>query len=85
MRRLTADSVEVSFAVPPELHDEYDYLAGQYVALRKTIDGHELRRSYSICRPPDPRPDHRRQSSATSADASRPGRTASCVPATGWT
>jgi ring-1,2-phenylacetyl-CoA epoxidase subunit PaaE len=52
VRPLTADSVEVSFAVPPELHDEYDYLAGQYVALRKTIDGHELRRSYSICRPP---------------------------------
>jgi ring-1,2-phenylacetyl-CoA epoxidase subunit PaaE len=52
VRRLTADSVEVSFAVPPELHDEYDYLAGQYVALRKNIDGHELRRSYSICRPP---------------------------------
>jgi ring-1,2-phenylacetyl-CoA epoxidase subunit PaaE len=52
VRPLTADSVEVSFVVPPELHDEYDYLAGQYVALRKTIDGHELRRSYSICRPP---------------------------------
>jgi ring-1,2-phenylacetyl-CoA epoxidase subunit PaaE len=52
VRPLTADSVEVSFAVPPELHDEYDYLAGQYVALRHTIDGHELRRSYSICRPP---------------------------------
>ena len=51
VRPLTADSVEVSFTVPPELHDEYDYLAGQYVALRKTIDGHELRRSYSICRP----------------------------------
>jgi ring-1,2-phenylacetyl-CoA epoxidase subunit PaaE len=52
VRRLTADSVEVSFAVPPELHDEYVYLAGQYVALRTSIDGHELRRSYSICRPP---------------------------------
>jgi len=52
VRPLTTDSVEVSFTVPPELHDEYDYLAGQYVALRKTIDGHELRRSYSICRPP---------------------------------
>ena len=52
VRRLTADSVEVSFDVPPELHDEYDYLAGQYVALRTSIDGHELRRSYSICRPP---------------------------------
>ena len=54
VRRLTADAVEVSFAVPPELHDEYDYLAGQYVALRKNLDGHELRRSYSICRPPTP-------------------------------
>ena len=52
VRPLTAESVEVTFAVPPELHDEYDYLAGQYVALRATIDGHELRRSYSICRPP---------------------------------
>jgi ring-1,2-phenylacetyl-CoA epoxidase subunit PaaE len=52
VRPLTADSVEVSFTVPPELHDEYDYVAGQYVALRKEIDGHELRRSYSICRPP---------------------------------
>ncbi len=52
VRPLTADSVEVTFTVPPELHDEYDYLAGQYVALRATIDGHELRRSYSICRPP---------------------------------
>ena len=52
VRPLTADSVEVSFTVPPELEDDYDYLAGQYVALRHTIDGHELRRSYSICRPP---------------------------------
>ena len=31
---------------------EYDYLPGQYVALRADVDGHELRRSYSICRPP---------------------------------
>jgi ring-1,2-phenylacetyl-CoA epoxidase subunit PaaE len=52
VRPLTAESVEVTFDVPPELHDEYDYLAGQYVALRATVDGHELRRSYSICRPP---------------------------------
>lgn len=52
VRSLTADSVEVSFLVPPELHEEYDYRAGQYVALRASIDGQELRRSYSICRPP---------------------------------
>ncbi|WP_127795355.1 1,2-phenylacetyl-CoA epoxidase subunit PaaE [Agromyces sp. LHK192] len=52
VRPLTADSVEVTFAVPGDLADEYDYLPGQYVALRKELDGHERRRSYSICRPP---------------------------------
>ncbi|MGC5170309.1 2Fe-2S iron-sulfur cluster-binding protein [Microbacterium sp. DT81.1] len=54
VRPLTADSVEVTFAVPSELRDDYAYLPGQYVALRATIDGHELRRSYSICRAPAP-------------------------------
>ena len=53
VRRLTADAVEVTFAVPDELADDYAYLPGQYVALRKDFDGHELRRSYSICRPPE--------------------------------
>jgi ring-1,2-phenylacetyl-CoA epoxidase subunit PaaE len=54
VRPLTADSIEVTFAVPPELHGDYDYLPGQYVALRARIDGREVRRSYSICRPPTP-------------------------------
>lgn len=49
VRPLTDDAVEVSFAVPPELQDDYDYVPGQYVALRATIDGKEVRRSYSIC------------------------------------
>ncbi|MHC2548065.1 1,2-phenylacetyl-CoA epoxidase subunit PaaE [Corynebacterium hesseae] len=49
VRALTKDSVEVSFAIPPELQDDYDYIPGQYVALRATIDGREVRRSYSIC------------------------------------
>ncbi|WP_350348797.1 1,2-phenylacetyl-CoA epoxidase subunit PaaE [Agromyces sp. G08B096] len=53
VRPLTADAVEVTFAVPDELADEYDYLPGQYVALRKELEGHERRRSYSICRPPE--------------------------------
>src|SRR5690606_6855183 len=39
---------------PPELQGDYDYLPGQYVALRAHLDGQELRRSYSICRPPSP-------------------------------
>ena len=54
VRPLTAESIEVTFAVPPELHGDYDYLPGQYVALRAHVDGREVRRSYSICRPPAP-------------------------------
>lgn len=52
VRRLTEDAVEVTFDVPDELADDYSYLPGQYVAIRATLDGKELRRSYSICRPP---------------------------------
>lgn len=52
VRQLTADSVEVTFAIPPKLQGAFDYVPGQHLALRATIDGHELRRSYSICRPP---------------------------------
>lgn len=53
VRPLTADAVEVTFTVPDELADEYTYLPGQYVALRTELEGHERRRSYSICRPPE--------------------------------
>ncbi len=58
VRRLTEDAVEVTLDVPTELQDRYDYLPGQYVALRTTLDvdgePKEVRRSYSICA--DPRP-----------------------------
>lgn len=55
VRRLTADSIEVTFAVPDELQDSYDYAPGQYVALRSSLaSGVELRRSYSICQAPVP-------------------------------
>jgi ring-1,2-phenylacetyl-CoA epoxidase subunit PaaE len=52
VRPLTPESIEVTFAVPPELQSDYDYLPGQYVALRAHVDGREVRRSYSICRAP---------------------------------
>lgn len=54
VRRLTADAVEVTFEVPQDLQADYDYAPGQYVALRATIDGQEIRRSYSICTEPVP-------------------------------
>jgi len=52
VRPLTEKSIEVTFAVPDDLQEMYDYAAGQYVALRATLDGAEMRRSYSICEAP---------------------------------
>jgi ring-1,2-phenylacetyl-CoA epoxidase subunit PaaE len=57
VRRLTDDAIEVTFEVPAELAGQYDYLPGQYVALRTSLPDengvpHEVRRSYSICAEP---------------------------------
>src|SRR5690606_5055133 len=49
VRRLTEDSIEVAFGVPEVLARHYDYLPGQDRALRRQLDGRELRRSHSIC------------------------------------
>lgn len=54
VRKLTADAVEVVFEVPSNLVDDYNYVPGQYVALRATINEQEVRRSYSICSEPIP-------------------------------
>jgi ring-1,2-phenylacetyl-CoA epoxidase subunit PaaE len=45
----TAEAVIVSFDVPIELREAFGFTQGQYLTLRKTIDGVDLRRSYSIC------------------------------------
>jgi ring-1,2-phenylacetyl-CoA epoxidase subunit PaaE len=45
----TAEAVVISFDVPPPLRETYAFTQGQYLTLRKTIDGEDLRRSYSIC------------------------------------
>ncbi|MFF1277055.1 2Fe-2S iron-sulfur cluster-binding protein [Streptomyces marokkonensis] len=49
--RLTDDSVALTLAVPPHLREEYRYVPGQHLALRRTADGREIRRTYSICSP----------------------------------
>lgn len=40
------------FAVPDHLREAYRFTPGQYLTLRATIDGEDLRRSYSICSAP---------------------------------
>lgn len=51
----TEEAVIVSFDVPPELREVFGFIQGQYLTLRTTIDGQDLRRSYSICAAPDDR------------------------------
>ena len=48
IQRLTADSVQITFDVPSELHEEFSFLPGQYI----TLDINGERRDYSICESP---------------------------------
>jgi ring-1,2-phenylacetyl-CoA epoxidase subunit PaaE len=45
----TAEAVIVSFDVPEALRPVFGFTQGQYLTLRREIDGQDLRRSYSIC------------------------------------
>ncbi len=49
VRRETADSVSLAFEVPDEDRAAFVFTPGQYLTLRAEIDGHDVRRSYSIC------------------------------------
>jgi ring-1,2-phenylacetyl-CoA epoxidase subunit PaaE len=53
LRRESADAVSLTFAIPNDLADVYHFAPGQYLTLRTTMDGEEVRRSYSICSGPD--------------------------------
>jgi ring-1,2-phenylacetyl-CoA epoxidase subunit PaaE len=49
IRRDTADSVVISFDVPPPLQPAFTFVQGQYLTLRRELAGQEQRRAYSIC------------------------------------
>ncbi|MFB0910935.1 MAG: ferredoxin--NADP reductase [Flavobacterium sp.] len=53
IRRETKDAVSILFNVPEELKSKYAFIAGQYLNLRLTLDGEEIRRAYSICSSPE--------------------------------
>lgn len=48
----TDDAVTVTFEVPADLQSAFAFVAGQYLTLRTTIEGEDVRRSYSICSAP---------------------------------
>ncbi len=49
----TKDSVKITFDIPEVLKEDFKYVAGQYLTIRKNINGEDLRRSYSICTAPE--------------------------------
>ena len=53
VKRETKDAVSVAFNIPLELKPNYTFTAGQYVTLKLTLDGQEIRRAYSICSAPN--------------------------------
>lgn len=52
IRQETEDCVSVAFEVPNELKKDYQFIQGQYLTLKTTINEEEVRRSYSICASP---------------------------------
>jgi ring-1,2-phenylacetyl-CoA epoxidase subunit PaaE len=48
---LTDDSVAITFEVPDELRETFEFQPGQHVAIVRRSGGDEVRRSYSICSP----------------------------------
>lgn len=49
----TENAVSIAFTVPAELASEFKFIPGQYITIRITLDGKEIRRSYSICASPE--------------------------------
>jgi len=52
VRRETADCVSVAFDIPDELKENFAFSQGQSLTMRTTINGEEVRRTYSICSSP---------------------------------
>lgn len=44
-----AGSVAITFAVPAELQESFQFQPGQFLTLRKNLNGEDVRRNYSIC------------------------------------
>lgn len=52
VRKETEDTVSISFEIPENLKQDYQFKPGQYLTLRAMVEGEDLRRSYSLCSAP---------------------------------
>ncbi len=48
----TKDTVVVSFDIPEQLQNTFNFIQGQHLTLRAIINGEDIRRSYSLCSSP---------------------------------
>ncbi|MFD1616199.1 2Fe-2S iron-sulfur cluster-binding protein [Gelatiniphilus marinus] len=49
LKRETNKAVTIGFDVPELLKDNFVFKAGQYITLKTTLNGNEVRRDYSLC------------------------------------
>jgi len=52
INRLTPEAVSIILDVPDTLKSNFTYKQGQYITLKKKLNGEEVRRSYSFCSSP---------------------------------
>ncbi len=52
IKQLTPSSVAITFEIPKDLLQTFDFIPGQYITIKKEIKGKELRRAYSISSSP---------------------------------
>jgi ring-1,2-phenylacetyl-CoA epoxidase subunit PaaE len=52
IHRETLSAVSVEFNVPATLQPSFSFKAGQYITIKTTLNGKEVRRAYSLCVPP---------------------------------
>ena len=49
LEKITAKSVAITLDIPEHLKANFSFKAGQYITLKTTINGEDIRRDYSIC------------------------------------
>jgi len=49
IKKETPNAVSITFHIPENLKETFKFTAGQYLNIKHTLNGKELRRSYSLC------------------------------------
>ncbi|GAA4295797.1 ferredoxin--NADP reductase [Aestuariibaculum suncheonense] len=52
INRETSKAISITFDVPEALTNTFSFKAGQYITIKATVNGNEVRRDYSLCSSP---------------------------------